>query len=196
MIMAKYIIGVIIIAGLYVILYDSGLLHESPSVVEIKDPPPIPSPITYAPGKVDTKGVFPLAVDIHDPQPAGVDLGGVTRYAIVSGRLKSASFRVLASVEGGPINWRWDDVYFKIGNGREEHGGHFTWGGDYDLSPAVFFPNLGRADVEWYDFVPLLNSGRKLRFDLFISSARSDRVIHEAVLIYECDGLCDISLVE
>lgn len=163
-----------------------------------------PAEVSPAPAAVADKPILEkrtvLVADVEDVKPANVEKGGATKYFSVSGKLASASLVFVGFVERDALTEKWDDLYIKIGNGRIEDGGHFV-GPDssfesltIDLARAEFYPAVGRTVQKTYDFLPLLNSGREIRFDIFISSARPNRYIHEATLLYTCDGECEVSV--
>lgn len=148
------------------------------------------------------EGSFTFAKDVSDSQSAKIDVGGVTKYAEVNGKVKSANLFLRGFVEDNPLFTEWEDFYFSLGNGREQAGGHLVNSEtalfeeiDVDLSQAYLY-KLGRQDFQVFDFLPIINSGRRLRFDLFISSARSNRFIKEATLFYVCESECSVSLAQ
>ena len=160
-----------------------------------------PKAVTSEYIEIEKEKSYTLVLDKLDLEPATHGIGGDTTYFRVEGKLRTASLIVIAFVQKDYLISKWDDIYVIFGNGREQNGGHFL-GDDtrygfndirIDLSNARFYPKNNRKDEVQYNFLPLLNSERKLRFDIFISSARPERYIHEATLMYTCDGECEIT---
>lgn len=132
-----------------------------------------------------------LAEGVADPEPATEKLGGITRYLEVKGQVASVQLVVIASVGGAPLG-EYDNLYLKIGDGQAEAGGHFDES-PIDLRAAHTY-NLAQSQAQVTDFMALLNGGRSVRIDLFVSSARGNRSIDKAYLTYTCEGDCEIAV--
>ena len=142
--------------------------------------------------EIETQSLM-IASNVHDIEGANVNLGGTVRYIKVSGTVKGAELKIDALVEGNQISAEYDDVYFMLGNGREELGGH-SLSSNISLDAAEIYLKSARKEFATVDLMPIINSGRILRLDFFISSARGNRRIKSAEILYQCEGTCLMEL--
>ena len=122
--------------------------------------------------------------DSFNPKPANEDFGAIYSSILLECNVKSANLKLEASVQNGSLN-EYDDVFVMIGSGYDELGGHIAFSKENDLANVKVY-ELGKNDeAQSVNFLPLLNTGKEVRFDIFLSSARPDRKLI-AVLEYIC----------
>ena len=122
--------------------------------------------------------------DSFSSKPANEDIGAIYSSVSLECDVISATLKLEASVQDGALN-EYDDVFVMIGSGYNELGGHIAFSDKINLADAKVY-ELGKSDEsQSANFLPLLNAGKEVRFDIFLSSARPDRKI-SAVLKYVC----------
>lgn len=122
--------------------------------------------------------------DSFGSKSANEDLGAIYSSVPLKCNVKSADLKLEASVQNGSLN-EYDDVFVMIGSGYDELGGHVAFSNKINLADAKVY-ELGKSDeAQSVNFLPLLNTGKEVRFDIFLSSARPDRKL-SAVLEYVC----------
>ncbi len=122
--------------------------------------------------------------DSFSSKPANEDLGAIYSSVSLECDVRSADLKLEASVQNGSLN-EYDDVFVMIGSGYDELGGHVAFSDKINLADAKVY-ELGKSnEAQSANFLPLLNAGGEVRFDIFLSSARPDRKI-SAALEYVC----------